>query len=206
MSRQRAAKIISWVFHPLFMPLYAFFIAYTYDHQLLYHERMFEIIVICLVINILAPGVGIWMMYKRKMIKDLDVSDSRQRNTPFSLVLFYYICTYVVFRIKGDLISDALLSMMLAVPLGIFIAMIINRWTKISVHCLGIGGATGALIGLGIAHNIVLVLPISLLILVGGMVAFARIELSAHTPGQAYLGFAVGLVINAFFVANSLYL
>ena len=188
------------------MPLYAFFIAYTYDHQLLYHERMFEIIVICLVINILAPGVGIWMMYKRKMIKDLDVSDSRQRNTPFSLVLFYYICTYVVFRIKGDLISDALLSMMLAVPLGIFIAMIINRWTKISVHCLGIGGATGALIGLGIAHNIVLVLPISLLVLVGGMMAFARIELSAHTPGQAYLGFAVGLVINAFFVANSLYL
>jgi hypothetical protein len=206
MSRQRAAKIISWVFHPLFMPLNAFFIAYTYDHQLFYHERMFEIIVICLVINILAPGVGIWMMYKRKMIKDLDVSDSSQRNTPFSLVLFYYICTYVVFRIKGDLISDALLSMMLAVPLGIFMAMIINRWTKISVHCLGIGGATGALIGLGIAHNIVLVLPISLLILVGGMVAFARIELSAHTPGQAYLGFAVGLVINAFFVANSLYL
>ena len=194
------------MFHPLFMPLYAFLIAYTYDYQLLYHERMFEIIAICLVINILAPGVGIWMMYKRKMINDLDVSDSRQRNTPFSLVLFYYICTYVVFRIKGDLISDALLSMMLAVPLGIFVAMVINRWTKISVHCLGIGGATGALIGLGIAHNIVLALPISLLVLVGGMVAFARIELSAHTPDQVYLGYVVGLVINAFFVANSLYL
>lgn len=205
MSQQGMAKIFSWVFHPLLMPLYAFLIAHAYDHQLLYHERMFEIIVICLVINILAPAVGIWMMYKRKMIGDLDVSEARQRNTPFSLVLFYYVCTYVVFRIKSDLVSEALLSMMLAVPLGILVAMIVNRWTKISVHCLGVGGAAGALIGLGIAHNVVLILPISLMVLVGGLVAFARIELNAHTPAQAYLGFSVGLVINAVFVANSLY-
>lgn len=206
MTRQRAATNLSWIFHPLFMPLYAFLVADAYDHQLLRHEKMFEIIVICLIINILAPAIGIWLMYKRKMIGDLDVSDSKQRNTPFSLVLFYYVCTYVIFRIKAGLVSEALLSMMLAVPLGILVAMIVNRWTKISVHCLGIGGVVGALMGLGIAHNVQMIMPVSLMILIGGLVAFARIELEAHTPVQAYLGFVVGLAINLLLVANCLFI
>ena len=96
--------------------------------------------------------------------------------------------------------------MMLAVPLGIFVAMIVNRWTKISVHCLGIGGAVGALMGLGIAHNVQMIMPVSLMVLIGGLVAFARIELEAHTPVQAYLGFAVGLAINLLLVANCLFI
>lgn len=206
MSPDRAAKIFSWIFHPLFMPLLTFVVAAAYDHQLLYHERMYDIIVICLIINILAPGFGIWMMLRRKMISDLDVSDARQRTAPFSIVLFYYVCTYVVFRLKSNLVSDALLSMMLAVPVGILLAMVINRWTKISVHCLAVGGAAGALIGLGIAHNMVLLFPISVFILVAGIVAFARIQLSAHTPAQAYLGFVVGLSVNLVFVANQIFI
>nr|MBA3901746.1 hypothetical protein [Bacteroidota bacterium] len=70
---------------------------------------------------------------------------------------------------------------------------IITLAWKVSAHMVGMGGLAGAVIGLSVKFSINLqVLIISLLIL-SGLVGYARLQLSAHTHTQVYFGFLIGL-------------
>lgn len=198
------ARFFSWVLHPLFMPLITFLIANELDPLLLYHDQMTTIVALCLVINIVAPGIGIWVMIRRKIISDAEVSDRTQRAAPYLLVIFYFACTYVIFRVKHGLVSDAFMSLILAVPLSLLISLLINRWWKISVHALAQGGVVGAFVGLSAVHSTNFLLPIALFCVAGGVVAASRVYLKLHTHSQVYAGFALGLIVNWFLVGQEI--
>ncbi|NNE55686.1 MAG: hypothetical protein HKN32_06675 [Flavobacteriales bacterium] len=195
------ASFISWVLHPLFVPLILFLVANAYDPFLIYNPEILKVVIGCLVVNVIAPAVAIWLMLKRGVIGDPELSNRRERMLPYLLVIFYFLCTYVIFRLRDAHISNALLSMLLAVPIGLLISMIVNFWWKISVHSLAQGGAVGALAGLAVAHGVDTLVPVTFFILTSGLVSAARVRLLLHTNAQVYAGFSVGLVLNMLMVS-----
>ena len=192
----RLSKIISFVFHPVLMPTYAFLLAINFvsifsdfipDQQKVHLLRM------VFIFTFLLPILGVLLLKKMKIISTYYMENRDERKIPlFIAIISYYILlqffhqmnTYVLFN---KLLIGALLILILA--------LFISKFWKISLHMLGIGGVTGAFLALHylFGGNLYLVL---LLLCCSGVVAYARINENAHTLNQVYAGFLVGIFME----------
>jgi len=59
---------------------------------------------------------------------------------------------------------------------------------------VGIGGIAGALTGISFRLNVDFVLLISALILLAGLIGYARLKLMSHRPIQIYTGYILGFM------------
>ena len=94
------AKVVSFVLHPLWMPLVTFLLLYVLDPYLGLHFEHFKLILLLLLTCILAPGLSLLVMVKMKLVSDIEVSNKEERYIPFALVIFYYILTYGLLRFQ----------------------------------------------------------------------------------------------------------
>lgn len=196
-------KIISLVFQPLLMPTYAMLLLMNMDIFLILplHWRLTAIIGTFLLTGIL-PAVPILLMIKRGDVKDLFISRREERTLPYIFTFIAYIC-WVIFMWRMLHFPVFIVLMGFGSALSIFIIVIINLKWKISAHLAGMGGLWGAIIGVCYRTGINPVWLFALVLFISALVAFSRLELKAHTPGQTLAGFAVGfsmVFIPAFFL------
>ncbi|MBU3896345.1 MAG: hypothetical protein KJ697_00200 [Nanoarchaeota archaeon] len=125
------------------------------------------------------------MLYKFKAINDVA---PKKEDRPmgyvvgimsfiFALILFYYFDSRVMFLIS------------LAYIVVSSVSLLVNKFSKLSVHVAGVIGPITALVyvfGLGLIPLYVLVLP----------VAYARIKLKAHSLMEVLLGVIVGFSVT----------
>jgi hypothetical protein len=191
-----AASIISYIFHPLWMPLIIFGLAMWIDPYLIAQRVVIPFITIVLIVNILAPAASIWLMVKRGMVGSKEMEARDERFWPFIVVAAYYFITYWFLRPRTMILSEPLVGMFCAVWVALLITLLINLKWKISVHMLSQGGMIGCLAALSKVHFLNAGPLIILLLLVAGWVGFARLHLQAHTHAQVYAGFVLGFVVN----------
>ncbi len=79
--------------------------------------------------------------------------------------------------------------------IAIIAAILINFKEKISLHMVGIGGMLGTFIGVSLRFNADMIYIITIIVLVSGLVGFARLALNTHTQSEVYKGFFTGLLI-----------
>lgn len=190
------ALFFSYVFHPLWMPLFTFGLAYLVDPWLIPSKPVFNFIGLVLIINAVAPLVSIFIMMRRGMISDVEIKNRNERTRPYMIILFYFILTYWLLRNRNVPVDPAVFSMFLGVIFSVIIAMVINRYWKISAHMLAIGGLIGVMLGLAREIHTGMPFIIGGLIFIAGGVGFSRIFLNAHTHNQVYAGFTLGIVLN----------
>jgi hypothetical protein len=193
---KKLALFFSYVFHPIWMPLITFGLAYLVDPWLIPNKPVFNFIGLILIINAIAPLVSIFIMMRRGMISDVEIKNRNERTRPYLIILFYFILTYWLLRNRQVPVDPAVFSMFLGVILSVICAMIINRFWKISAHMLAIGGLVGVMLGL--AREIPTGMPFIIggLFFIAGGIGFSRIYLEAHTHNQVYAGFTLGLMLN----------
>jgi hypothetical protein len=80
--------------------------------------------------------------------------------------------------------------------LGILLTALINIWTKISAHMVGIGGLLGVLVSVSYLIKFDMTLFYIPVICIAGVIGYARLELNEHRPSQVYAGFLLGLCIQ----------
>jgi hypothetical protein len=190
------AQAFSYLFHPLWMPLLVFLVADYLDPNLVPIPELKRFIIICLAVNIVAPAIGVFIMMKRGSISDVNIHKQSERSAPYVLVIFYYLCTYFIFRSNDLPLSSSFMSMLLAVPVSLGLALLINFKWKISVHMLAQGGLAGVLWALGLVHSAPIIWALIGALIIAGFVGFSRSKLRAHTHAQIYAGFLLGLAVN----------
>ena len=135
----------------------------------------------------LVPLLVVIYMYKTGQVKDLHISDTRQRRIPYLVGVGGAAVTYLlVSRLGGPPILGTLA---LSNVLGLGILGIVNNFWLISNHMASITSAVllvwyvfGATVGLALSPLIVLVF-------------YARLVLQRHTVGQLFAGAFVGFGI-----------
>jgi hypothetical protein len=60
---------------------------------------------------------------------------------------------------------------------------------------LGIGGISGAVIAMGLTYNVNVIHLLNIIIIVSGLLGFARLKAGAHKEFQIYLGYLTGLSV-----------
>ena len=83
----------------------------------------------------------------------------------------------------------------------VFLIYLLLKW-KVSAHMAGIGGVIGAIIAFSLKLSTNMILALILFVIAAGILGYARIKLKAHTPGQVYTGFFIGLSIQLILILS----
>jgi hypothetical protein len=190
------SKIISVIFHPLLMPTYGLIIIFNSGthYSLLPFEVKKLIYILVIISNVVIPVSIIPFLINLKVVSDFSMEKGKERFFPLLVsALAFFFAYQVLHRLSLSMIGFIEI-MLLASSILVFICLIVSLKWKISAHLIGIGGLLGSVIFYAIMFVSNLLFVIILLSLVSGAVAYARLQLQAHSPTQVYTGFLVGFV------------
>lgn len=185
-------KIISLVFQPLLIPTYAMILMMNMD--------IFTVLPILwrwiaiggtFIFTGVLPALPIILMLKRGDINDLFISKREERTMPYLFTFMAYVF-WALFMWRTMQFPIFIVAMGMGSAISIFIIVFINLKWKISAHAAGMGGLCGAVLGVCYRTAINPVILIAIILFISALVAFSRLELKAHTPGQVLAGFVVG--------------
>lgn len=189
----RIARIISYVFHPLLMPTLSIFLLLnlnTYLNYTITFSGKLAVYSIVFINTGLVPAFLAYFQYRLGLVKSLRMEERRERISPFIISSFFYFFCFYILR-KNNLPPPVYIPM-LGAAIAVSAALIINFFWKISIHSIGAGGITGMLFGISQKMSVELLPLFLFVILVSGMIGFARLKLNAHDQKQVYAGFFLG--------------
>ena len=191
-------KIISYIFHPLLMPSLGTFLLFNSGTYLSFVvvEAQIPIYIIVGICTFLLPILSIPILIYGKYIQSIYIRKNNERIIPLTLsVIFYYIGYNIVANIAiKHFVFNSVKSLLLGSLASIMITLIITIKWKISAHMVGVGGIIGLLFAISLGFNISMLLPISIMFLLSGIVAYSRLKLNEHSPAQVYFGFLLGFI------------
>lgn len=199
-----AARVISYVFHPLFIPVYiSWFLMYispvfpafsAVDKGLLLIRFLVMYTVFPLVTVLLAKGLG--------FIQSIYLKTQKDRIIPYVACGVYYFWMWYVLRNQPQFPSY-LIMLSLAIFLSSSIALIANSFMKVSMHAISQGVMICFILLVAFRTDINFGPYIAIAFLIAGMVATARLINDDHHPVEVYAGLIIGIVgqlIAAYFV------
>ena len=196
MMEKKFAGVISVLFHPMLMPSYALVLLLNLNYFISY-DYTFEIkaylVVFVFIMTFALPAILMVLLKKVRAIESLKMDDRKERMLPLAMMAVIYYITYYSLRRTGILITFNLF--LLGTTIVTLFTLVVNMYTKISLHMVSMGGIAGALLGLLLNYPIDLQWMLYLLILLSGLVGYARLTVSNHTLRQVYNGFMMGFVI-----------
>jgi hypothetical protein len=198
------AKVISYVFHPLFIPSYVFFFLmkqFPYEFAGITEWQLKMRFFSIFWLTAFFPAFAVFLMWRLKFSESIFLRTQKERIVPYIITMFFYWWMYYLSRNFTD--QPAVLKFFY---MGIFIAtvagLILNSYFKISLHAMGVGGALAAVILFAMYYHMPLGVPISITTLITGIVLTSRFLVSDHTPLEIYSGLFVGIVcqVGAYWV------
>ena len=194
---RKLALLLSVVFQPLLMPSLVFGLLFFAVPQASsipesFKERLFYLIVTS---TLLIPMVLMLGLRWSGMVKSLHFEEKSDRRTPFILVTLFYLLTTYFLKEKTEL-DPILWQGMGIITFSVALLTGITFFWKMSAHMTGIGGVLGVLGILAVYFpSLDLAYLLVATLLLGGLVASARLYLDAHRPAEVYVGLLVGFVI-----------
>jgi len=211
-----AAEIISWVFLPLFMPVYGLMIAlyvpsnqdYLFNEDSLFALRIeakTAILYMFFVFSVVIPSLAFLILFKTRVITTIDMENARERSIPMFIMLTFCLVLYFLFIYRAP--DGILPKYVYALPLsGVFVTVMytyINRWIKISLHAGGAGILTGFIFAYAFEQVEFQFWILLFVILASGLTMSARLYLNKHTQTEIYTGWSLAVLIT--FFINLLY-
>lgn len=203
------SSFMSYVFHPLFMPLFFMMVLYMINPIFMdFSERTSSIIVISfLVSTILLPGFAILMMKGLNLIESLSMKDKKERIGPLIITGIFYLWIFINFK-RNTSVPDYILFFSLGSSVIVLLSFIFTLFYKLSLHTAGITGLTIALwlvkekynfhqYAFNVLKNKYLIdtdIIIMILILCIGLVGTCRIYKKEHDRHQVFIGSCIGVL------------
>jgi hypothetical protein len=202
------AKIISYLFHPLFMPTYGMFLVffsnqlngfnlYALPEMMTTNKMIFAIIII---FTLLIPGIAALVLKRMGQIKSLQMENRRERLLPFAITGFCYLTSSVIIQNTLENVNQMILIILAGAQLAILLSLVISVYWKISIHMIGIGGMVGTEILMMNVFHFSWDAVLYGTLFIAGLVGFARLRLNAHQPAEVLAGFIVGVITETFFL------
>lgn len=188
-----AAKLVSVVFTPFYLPLVGLMILFTMSYlSLLPMAYRLMVLTIVYLFTILLPLMLIRLYRHYQGWSLLEMGHKERRLVPYFIsILCYVACILLleklhIYHFIGSIIMAALLVQM--------VCTMINEWWKVSTHTAAIGGLAGALAAFSLIFAFNPVWWLSVVLIVAGILGTARMILRQHSLLEVVVGFVVGAV------------
>jgi hypothetical protein len=194
---RKLALLLSVVFQPLLMPSLVFGLLFFAVPQASSIPESFKVRLFYLIVTstLLIPMVLMLGLRWSGMVKSLHFEEKSERRTPFILVTLFYLLTTYFLKEKTEL-DPILWQGMGIIAFAVALLTGVTFFWKMSAHMTGIGGVMGVLAVFGMYFpSLDLAYLLVATLLLGGLVASARLYLDAHRPAEVYVGLLVGFAI-----------
>jgi hypothetical protein len=192
------AHLFSYIFHPLFIPLYvAWFLAFvhpSYFAGISVHDKTYVLIRVAYIM-IFFPVVTVFLLKQLNFINSFFLKTQRDRIIPYISCGIYFFWTYLVFK-NDENMPGILTGFVFGVFLSSSAALIANIYYKISMHAIGMGGMLGLFLIVMWQNTMLMTGPLSIALLIAGIVCTSRMIVSDHRPKEIYMGLLVGFIFQ----------
>ena len=191
-----AATLLSYIFHPVFVPVYIIaFLLFIQPFLFVGFDIRQKILVLIQSILMFTffPLVSVGLLKALKFISSVKLKDRKDRIIPFIICNIWYFWLWYVWRNLPNIPAEMVVFAM-SVFLASSIGLLFNIYMKISMHAIAIGTAIAFLIGLSFQYDIRFGLYLSIAMLIGGAVCTSRLILNDHYPVEIYWGLATGVM------------
>ncbi len=189
------SNIISWIFHPIWMPpTVAIVISLLAPNSFvaLTTNTKMQWLAIIVLNTVFFPLLATALMKALGFIESIKMKTSKDRIMPLIASMIFYFWAYQVFKNfqSPQIFKIFFLGNFLGI-IGVFMA---NIFIKISMHTAAAGGALGAVLILAFIGKINIMTAIIVFTIIAGIIGTARILLKAHKPSEVWLGYVVGIL------------
>ena len=190
------AKLVSYIFHPLFIPTYVFlFLVYQFPYEfsgidlLQLKLRAFSVFWM----TAFFPAFAVFLLWKLKFSESIFLRTKKERVIPYVITMFFYWWMYYLSRNFKDQ-PEALKFFYFGIFISTSLGLIINNFIKVSLHAIASGSAFAAIILFSFYYQTNLGIAITIVTLLAGLVCTARLIASDHTTQEIYIGLLVGIL------------
>ena len=214
-----AARIISVVFHPLFVLTYMTVILLWTNPFSFGWRHVAEadtLLIIIVMTTITLPLISVLMMKALGWVKSFELETQGERIGPFLVAGVMYLSLYLHLT-RAESFPVSLRVAVLGTLISLWSCFFINALIKVSLHAAAMGGLVAMVMltrlvfgyseaQIGLIGGINLVLPVNAIVyatlLIAGVVCTSRLIVRAHERKEIYIGFVLGfLCIMAAWVA-----
>lgn len=189
-----AAKIISWIFHPVFIPVYIswflvriqpyLFASFSEFDKLIVMIRFFVMYAMFPIVTVLlAKGLG--------FINSIYLRTQKERIIPYVASGVYYFWMWYVLRNQPEF-PDHIVSLGFAIFLTSAAGLMANIFFKVSMHALSLGVMCVYISWLAFVLDNHFGFYIAVALFITGLVCTARFIVSDHTQKEVYTGLMLG--------------
>ena len=191
-----AAKIISFVFHPLLLATYLVLVLGIFFPAMLMLnlKQLLLAALFVFAFTFFVPAINLLLFRLLGSISSLQLESREERRQPFVFIsIMYMVIAYLFYAKLPFNINFNKLMMIIAVL--VVTATVITFFIKVSVHSLAMGGWVGILLPL-LRFSPSLLWPAAVIIALSGLVISSRLILNAHTLREAVIGGIAGLIVG----------
>jgi hypothetical protein len=191
------ATVLSYIFHPLFViawvVLYLLyrnnlvFIGVADDQKIIVFLRVFST-------SIFLPLITVLLLKGLGFIQSIQLRTQKDRIIPYVACITFFFWTFYVSKTLGDPVE--LRAFLLCAFIAASASLIINNYMKVSMHAMSAGGLLAFFILLLFANKMDEVVSLLLAVLITGVICTSRFIASDHKPGEIYIGFIVGVLLQ----------
>jgi len=193
------AEVISFICHPVFMPLVMAFVVYKIypaGFTGIPNKTLGQWFLNIGYNTIFIPLFGILIMKPLGFIGSYKMQTARERTIPLLLTMTFYFWVSHVFNSMPDHVPLAWKVLLLGNFWGIILIFLVNIFTKISMHTAAAGSMVGIIIVLMLCSPVNMLVPLFVSFVVAGIIGTARMVLGAHQRGDIWLGYIIGILVQ----------
>lgn len=196
-----AANIISYIFHPVFVPVMVIWFL-VYMHPYLFagfaDVQKFRTVMMAVVSFTFFPLVTVLLLKGLRFIDTIFLRTQKDRVIPFIACMIWYFWIWYVWNNFGktgdtDMPREAV-QFALATFISTIIGLMANIKMKVSLHAISAGIVLAFFIQMAFIQQLNFGIWLAIVFLLTGLVCTARFIVSDHTAQEVYGGLAVGAI------------
>lgn len=203
---KKLAQILSYLFHPIFMPMAGFFIIFNsgiYESNLSVEYKKYAYMV-NLLFTVFLPLALVSLLLYIRQIPTVHLNDRRQRIVPLLLTSISLFSLFLVLHRVFPI--PVIQGFSLSIFSVVLILTMINLRFKISIHLGALGGISGLILAIAVFYHKDLFIYLTICLMASGLAASSRLLLKAHNLKEIssgyFIGFFVTFLIVLYFIKN----
>lgn len=189
----RILKSISFIFHPIIMPLLGVLFYFSKTPRFIPEPIMKAKIFSITILTLILPILVYFLLKTIKNVESFYLESTRERVVP--LIINAAIVSLILYRVLPPGEIEELYYFFLGILFSTIACLILAILKfKASIHMIASAGFFMFAIALSIHFKININGTIALMSIILGAVATSRLHLKAHTPIELIIGFFIGLI------------
>lgn len=192
------SKIISLLFHPLFIGAYmAVYLIFIHPNYFVGFSKKAKLLKLLVVINnnVFLPIIVVGLLRGLGFNSSFQLKTQKERIVPYIASITFFFWSYYVFKHQPET-PKVLVGMCRGMFLSSAVALLLNNYFKISMHGIGIGGLLGLTAVTIWDGSQFIGTPVLIAFLIAGLTISGRKIASDHNWFEIFAGITIGFLFQ----------